>query len=199
MTAAERTVGRLALSATFLAVTLAACAPKEPARDTARATAPDTASAPAAGPSDAEIAHIVVTANSLDSTAAAAALGRTKNAKVRDFAQMMLTDHSAVNRQAIALATRLGVTPADNDVSRGLQTNQALSRTSIGAQEGAAYDSAYITHEVAYHQQVIATLEKTLIPSARNAELKKLLEEVFPALQGHLAEAKLVEASLAKP
>jgi putative membrane protein len=63
---------------------------------------------------------------------------------------------------------------------------------------GAAFDKAYIDHEVAYHQQVLDAVDKTLIPSATNAELKALLEKVRPAFVAHLTHAKELQASLAK-
>jgi putative membrane protein len=50
---------------------------------------------------------------------------------------------------------------------------------------------------VAYHQQVLDAIDKTLIPGARNGELKALLEKVRPAIAGHLQHAKTLQASLA--
>jgi len=61
------------------------------------------------GPNDAQIAHIVVTANQIDIDAGKLA-GRKGHAKdVRDFGKMMVTDHTGVNKQAIALVKKLGV------------------------------------------------------------------------------------------
>ena len=62
--------------------------------------------------------------------------------------------------------------------------------------KGAAFDKAYIDHEVAYHQQVLDAIDKTLIPSAQNEELKALLVKVRPAFVAHLEHAKMVQASL---
>jgi putative membrane protein len=61
---------------------------------------------------------------------------------------------------------------------------------------GAAFDQAYIDHEVAFHQAVLDALDKTLIPSAQNAELKALLVKVRPAFVAHLEHAKQLRASL---
>ncbi len=51
---------------------------------------------------------------------------------------------------------------------------------------------------MAYHQQVLDAIDKTLIPSAQNAELKGLLVAVRPAFVAHLDHAKSLQASLAK-
>src|SRR5437773_10352128 len=83
--------------------------------------------APAAGPdlSDPEVAHVAVTANSIDIDAAKFAETRTHNAAVKQFAATMITDHSAVNAQAAALARKLGVTPAANAACQSLQSGAA--------------------------------------------------------------------------
>lgn len=61
---------------------------------------------------------------------------------------------------------------------------------------GAAFDKAYIANEVTYHQQVLDAVDKVLIPSAKNEELKALLVKVRPAFLAHLEHAKKVQASL---
>lgn len=155
------------------------------------------AAAPApAAINDAQIAHIVVTANSIDSAAGVAALDKAQNKDVKDFAQMMITDHGAVNAQAVALATRLGVTPEDNDTSRQLKAGAEESATKLQGLTGAAFDRAYMEREVAFHEAVIGALDDTLLPNTQNAELKDLLEKSRPAFVAHLDRARTILASL---
>jgi putative membrane protein len=54
-----------------------------------------------------------------------------------------------------------------------------------------------VDHEVAYHEAVISAVDKTLIPSAQNAELKALLVKVRPAFVAHLEHAKHLQSELA--
>ena len=54
------------------------------------------------GPSDPQIAGIVVTANQIDIDAGKLAKSRSKNKEVQGFANQMITDHTAVNKQAVA-------------------------------------------------------------------------------------------------
>ena len=61
-----------------------------------------------------------------------------------------------------------------------------------------AFDKAYVDHEVAYHQAVLDAIDKVLIPSAQNAELKDLIVKVRPAIATHLEHAKHAQADLAK-
>ena len=96
---------------------------------------------------------------------------------MKSFAQTMITDHGAVNRQAVALAQRLKVTPEANDVSRQLQQGADEARTGLESKSGAAFDRAYMEREVQYHQAVLDALDKTLIPGAQNPELKACSRE----------------------
>jgi putative membrane protein len=162
----------------------------------AQASAPAPAPAPVPDLSDPEVAHVAVTANSIDVELARFAQTRTHNAEVRQFASTMITDHTAVNAQAAELAGRLGVTPADNAVSQSLVSGAAQARTGLEPLRGAAFDRAYIDREVAYHQAVLDALDGLLIPTSSNADLRQLLVDVRPAIAAHLDHAKLIRTRL---
>lgn len=148
------------------------------------------------GINDAQIAAIVVTANQVDVDAGKLAQRRASDSEVKKFAALMVSDHEGVNKQAVALATRLKVTPQENDTSRALKAGGDKNAAHLKTLSGAAFDKAYVDHEVVYHAQVIEALDKTLIPSASNAELKALLVKVRPAFVAHLEHAKQLQATL---
>lgn len=145
---------------------------------------------------DASIAHIAVTANHLDVVAAEQALEQSSHDEVRAFAETMIRDHRGVIEQAAALAERLGVSPADNDTSRGLSARAEEVRDALADLSGAAFDQAYMANEVAFHETVIGAVEGTLVPNTSNAELRALLEAVVPALRAHLDHARRLHAEL---
>lgn len=145
---------------------------------------------------DAQIASIVVTANQVDVDAGKLAEARAASPEVKSFARLMVTDHTGVNKQATDLVMRLKVTPQDNDTSRSLKDGGDKNLATLKGLTGAAFDKAYIDHEVAYHQAVLDAVDKTLIPNASNADLKALLVKVRPAFVTHLEHAKHVQASL---
>jgi putative membrane protein len=147
---------------------------------------------------DAQIASIVVTANQVDVDAGKLAAATSTNPDVKKFAQLMVTDHTGVNKQAVALVTKLKVTPQDNETSQSLRAGGEKNIAALKALKGAAFDKAYVDHEVAYHQTVLDAVDKTLIPNAKNEELKALLVKVRPAFVTHLEHAKHVQASLKK-
>jgi len=152
----------------------------------------------AQGPTDPQIASIVVTANQVDIDAGKLAASKTTNQEVKTFAQQMVTDHTGVNKQATALVTKLKVTPEDNPTSQSLKKEGDLNVDHLHTLHGAAFDKAYVDREVAYHQQVLDAVDKVLIPGATNAELKALLVKVRPAFVAHLEHAKALQSSLAK-
>jgi putative membrane protein len=149
-------------------------------------------------PTDPQIAHIVVTANQIDVDAGKLARSKSKNKEVRAFAQQMITDHTAVNKQAGALAKKLGVKPEDNDTSKALKKGAQQNIANLKKLKGAPFDKAYVDHEVDYHQQVLDAIDKVLVPSADNAELKGLIEKVRPAIAAHLEHARHLQGTLAK-
>jgi putative membrane protein len=176
------------------------CAKKEtaeqnpPAGDTT-GMAPSTDTS---GLTDANIAAIVVAANSSDIKNGEQAKTKAMNAEVKKFAQMMITDHTASNKAATDLATKLNLTPEDNDTSRDLAKDQDDKRSDMASKTGADFDKAYIDNEVDYHEKVLDAIDTKLIPNAQNADLKALLEKTRPVVQHHLDEAKQIQATIEK-
>jgi putative membrane protein len=144
---------------------------------------------------DAQIASIVVTANQVDIDAGKFAKSRSTNKDVKAFAELMVTDHTGVNKSAKDLVTKLKVTPQDNPTSQSLKAGGDKNLAHLKTLKGAAFDQAYVDHEVAYHQQVIEALDNTLIPGATNEELRALLIKVRPAFVAHLEHAKHLQSS----
>jgi putative membrane protein len=153
--------------------------------------------AQAEGPTDPQIASIVVTANTVDIDAGKLAMSKSHTKDVREFAQRMITDHTGVNKSAVDLVTKLKVTPEDNATSQSLKSGGEQNVKNLKTLKGAAFDKAYVDHEVAYHEQVLGAVDTVLIPNASNAELKALLVQVRPAFVAHLEHAKKIQASLA--
>ena len=158
---------------------------------------PSFAAQEQSGPTDPQIAAIVVTANQVDIDAGNVAVKKTTNPEVKKLAERMVTDHTGVNKAAGELVGKLGVTPEPTDASRGLESNGKAARGKLEALSGPEFDKAYVDGEVAYHEAVIGVLDKQLVPSAKNAELKKMLVDVRPAFIAHLDHAKQVQKALA--
>jgi putative membrane protein len=143
------------------------------------ALAAGTVAAQSAGPTDPQIAAIVTVANQVDIDAGKLAESRSKSKDVQAFAKLMVTDHSAVNKSAADLVRKLNVKPESNPTSQSLQQGGDKNLAELKTLSGAAFDKAYVNHEVAYHQAVIDTLDK-----------------VRPAFVAHLEHAKQLQAKV---
>ena len=181
----SRLIRSSCLAATLLSVSLSACSRHR------AAPAPE-------GPSDANIAAIVLAANNTDVSYARVALspGHTENPPVRQFAQRMLTDHTAVNQQLTDLFAKVDLTPEDNGTSLDFRDESATKRDILRELSGHAFDSTYIANELSYHTKLLAAID-ALTPIARKPELKQFLTTLRPAVSAHLAHAQRVSAQLA--
>lgn len=155
-------------------------------------------SAPATALTDPEIASIAVTANQIDIDYANIAREKSKTQAVLDFAATMAKDHQSVIDQAVALATRLGVTPQDNPTTQSLLSGASDTKAMLNSKTGADFDKAYVDNEVAYHKAAIDIVENKLIPSSSNAELKALLQSALPLFKEHLGHAEMIQKDLNK-
>jgi len=149
-----------------------------------------------ATPSDPQIVGIVVAANQIDIDCAKLALSKTHNQQVKEFAQQMVTDHSALQKSVGQLGAKLHVTPADSDTSAALKKQAAETNAHLKTLQGSAFDKAYIDNEVGYHQAVIKEVSTVLIPNAQNAELKSALTGAAPLFLGHLEHAQHLQSSM---
>ena len=141
---------------------------------------------------------IAVTADNVDIDAGKLAAGKTSNPKVKEFAELMVRDHTSVNKQATDLAKKLNLTPEESATSRSLKSDGDKMLAKLQGMSGAEFDKAYVDNEVAYHESVIGALNTVLLPNAKNAELKALLETGKPIFESHLEHAKQLQKSLNK-
>ena len=157
---------------------------------------------------DLEIAHTAYTAGGLDIRYAHLALAISENEAVRDFAQTMIRDHTAVNEAAGALIAELkshlgdiglvelNVTPQDNALSQALVEGAAAKRAELIALSGNAFDCAYAENELGYHQVVNQTVAETFIPAVTVAPLRVLLENALVTFRAHEQHAEHMVAGL---
>lgn len=149
-----------------------------------------------AAPTDPQIVGIVETADDIDINYAKLALSKARDKQVRDFAQQMITDHSAVQKSVINLASKLNVTPADSPTSDSLKAQAQQTLEKLRGLKGKAFEKSYVDNEVSYHEAVINATKTVLIPSAQNAELKSALQGAEPLFEGHLAHAERVQSAI---
>lgn len=94
-------------------------------------------------PTDPQIVGIVLAANDIDINYGKLALSKTHDKQIHDFAQQMVTDHSAVQKSVMDLGAKLHVTPADSATAASLKKQAAETTAKLKALKGAAFDKAY--------------------------------------------------------
>ena len=105
-------------------------------------------------------------------------------------------DSPALQAAVEEATARLKLTPKESPTSRDLVASATATRAALAKKSGADFDRAYVDNEVAYHAAVLDMLDETLVPAARNHELKSLLESVRPAFVAHLEHARMIQSEL---
>jgi putative membrane protein len=156
------------------------------------ALAPMLVHAQAAKPAidDAAIVGIFDAANSWDVSTGGLAATKATRQDVKDFGKMLSQVHAQVQQQGRDLAKKLGVTPTPVAKDFALLVDYNATMKKLKGLSGAAFDKAFLEHEIAYHKAVIDAVTNTFLPAIKNAELKKFVEGVAPAFKQHMDQAQ---------
>lgn len=200
----NRSLSRLTIATTVAACTvLGACQKKGDVAATDTTVAPAMADTTASTGSvatpkndwtDAQILAFAATANSGEIKEAKLAQQKAINPVVKKFAALMIADHTKMQADAKALATKLAITPdtTKNDVSdlatAGSKDIKDLSNKKVGKD----WDEDYMEMQVDTHQKVLDKLNDASM-SAKAPELKSALTEAIAKVQDHLTQAKQIK------
>lgn len=109
---------------------------------------------------------------------------RSENEQVKQFAQRMVQDHTKASQEIGKLAATLGLTLPE------IQTDEQDKKTrKFSSLSGAAFDRAYIKHEMADHKKNVnefAAKSKAL----KNPQVREWVSATLPVLKEHLSLAK---------
>ena len=155
------------------------------------------AGAPAAGEvSDASIAAVASASNQDEINSSRVALEKGENAQVKQYAQRMVDDHTRMEQQMQQMLQQKGLAPQDNAQSLQMKQAARAALTRLQGLSGRALDSAYVAHQVQSHQATLQAMETTLIPNAKDPQMKSMLEAARPAVAQHLADAQKLRQSM---
>lgn len=163
--------------------------------DTAKAA--NTAAAAPMQPTlnDTTILAMLGEINSADSSAGNLASTKGTAASVKSFGRQMMTDHHKLNVAGEALAKKLNIKPNPPAVDTIPAAVQRTTDSLTAMPKGAAWDQAYIGHEIALHQAVLNFLQ-TAQGAASDSSLKTALSQSAPLIQAHLTRAQQVQSKL---
>jgi len=179
-----------ALAACGVVLMTAACA-------TSAGTNVPAVNASAAVMADANVAAVAHAVNMDEIQTSQVALQRSQNAQVRQFAQMMVTEHTAADQQMMQMLEAKNVAPQPNAAAHAAMQATRATVANLSQRSGMDFDRAYIMHQVQAHRWTLTSLDQTLIPSTRDPELKEFLTtRVRPAVATHLEAAQRISASM---
>lgn len=146
--------------------------------------------------SEAEAAEILLTINEGEIDAGQLARRRAQNGEVKEFAKKMVDQHKASEKETKKIARRTKIDPKESAASEALEDEVESKHDELKKQEKNAFDKAYMRNQIAMHENALATLDNTLIPSAQNAEFKEHLRKTRQAVKEHLDHAKALDAKI---
>ena len=151
---------------------------------------PSFASAQAAKLDDPTIVGIFDAANGWDIATGSLAASKATRTDVQQFGKMLAQVHESVQKSGRDLAKKLGVTPTPVAKDFALAVNHEAAMKKLNSLSGAAFDKAFLEHEVAYHKAVIDAVTNSFLPAIQNAELKKFVSDLAPAFNAHMVQAQ---------
>jgi putative membrane protein len=114
------------------------------------------------------------------------AVKKASQPDIKQFATMMVSDHSKANKELQAIAAKNGVTlPSKLDAAHQDKVEQ------ISKLSGEQFDKAYVSEMVKDHEQVAAAFEKAS-KTAQNPELKSFAATTLPVIKNHLQHIKAI-------
>lgn len=128
---------------------------------------------------------VLAAINQSEIAAGQLALKKVASGPVHEYAQRMVTEHGANNGKLQAYSPNLAAPAAKAQQEKG---KGELAR--LSALEDAAFSKAYVQAMVKDHAAALATLDRKLIPAAKDAPVRAFLEETRSHVADHLAAAR---------
>lgn len=141
--------------------------------------------------------HMIV-GDSLEVEAAQLAMTRSQNAAVKDFANMLVTDHKSHLDNLRKLAGKSDIGREANSADSGAVAAAATFSQLQSMAADSGFDKAFVASQIQNHQREIAAL-KSLRAAAKDDDLQKDIDATLPVLDRHLARAQAVAAQLGAP
>jgi putative membrane protein len=205
----NRSFSRFTIASTVVACTvLGACAKKGDVAvsDTTAAPAMTDTSASAGSVAtpkndwtDAQILAFASTANAGEIQEAQLAKSKAINPAVKKFAALMIADHTKMQADGKALATKLAISPdtSKSDVTDLMKDGQKDLKDLTDKKAGKDWDEDYMEKQIDTHQKVLDKLNDAS-KSAKSEDLKNALNESIAKVGGHLTQAKAIKDNTLK-
>lgn len=117
-----------------------------------------------------------------------AAQSKATSPAVKEFAAMMVKDHTAANEKLKKIATAKGV-----ELPGGPSMMQKAKEKKTEMHSGESFDKDYIQGQIKAHEDTVELLQKE-IDSGKDAEAKAFATETLPKVKAHLEKINKIAA-----
>lgn len=116
------------------------------------------------------------------------ALDKGTSEDVKQFAKMMIDDHTKANQELAQLAQA-----KDLEMSNEATLMDKAKAMILKLRDGENFDEAYANNQVVAHEQTIE-MYQDYVEGGENADLKQFAQKTLPKLEEHLKQAKDLQA-----
>jgi putative membrane protein len=109
--------------------------------------------------------------------------------KLKDFAAMMIKDHSAANNKLAALAATKNLT-----LPTSASVMEMASHAKLKVLSGDSFDKSYIKGQIAAHRDTLKLLREELA-SGEDADARAFAKSILPTVQGHLKAIRILASA----
>lgn len=145
---------------------------------------------------DPEVAMVMRVANLAEVREGELAREKAAEPAVRDFATMMVNDHSTASSKTEAELSKREIVSEDSPLSRQLDAESGAATDRLRGLTGRAFDRAYIDRQVQVHQNLLNLIDTKLMPVTKKKVVKEQLTAMRKAVQEHLAKAQQVAKAI---
>ena len=118
------------------------------------------------------------------------AVSKTSNAAIKDFANMMITDHGQANTELASIASAKNITLPTEPDSAHLKKADELSKLS-----GTKFDKAYVDAMIDGHKKTLDLMNNEA-KNGSDSTLKAFAAKVAPTVQKHLDAINKIHDSM---
>lgn len=115
-------------------------------------------------------------------------LQKSSDAMVKDFAAMMIKDHTSANERVKALAA------SKKTALTGSASADRAVQAKLTSLSGRIFDHFYIRSQIDAHEQLL-DLVSTEASSGKDAQAKAFAAEILPTVESHLKLIRVMAAS----
>jgi len=137
----------------------------------------------------------LATVNTLEIQQGTLARDRATNPQVKEFARMMVTDHTKLNQQGARVAFRLDITTKPGDRAEDMNEDAKDATSDLTDATGSDFDKKYMDMQVEEHQKTLDMLNNAK-GATTEQDLLTVIDGTIPVVQRHLDRAKQLQQML---